>query len=162
MYTIKVDNSRFGAPLAELAQRLGDPAQVLDSIGNLLETNVRNRAALAQDPNGANWEQWADSTREYYPFAGTEYASGVEGAGNGRLLDRYGTMLGQSSLSYQVGTDSVVVGFGHDYAAYHELGTRKTPRPGLLMADPDAGTLGAEDETAVLDLISQWLDELLA
>lgn len=158
MITVKVDNSRFGAPLAQLVQRLGDPAEVLTSIGSLLENNVRNRAALAVDPNGARWQPWADSTRESYPYPGTEFAT-VEGPGNGRLLDRYGTMLG--SLSYQVGADSVVVGFGQDYAVFHEWGTKHMPRRGLLMADPDAGTLGADDEADVLGLINDWLDELL-
>lgn len=158
MFTVKVNNSRFGAPLAELAQRLGDPAEVLESIGNLLETSVRGRAARAVDPDGGRWAPWADSTRENYPFAGTEFAA-VDGPGNGRLLDRYGTMLG--SLSYQVGTDSVVVGFGQDYAVFHEWGTKHMPRRGLLMSDPDAGTLGADDVADVLGLINDWLDELL-
>lgn len=159
MFTITVDKSRFGQPLAELARRLGDPAEVLDAIGNLLETNTRNRAALAIDPTGAPWALWADSTRDVYPWPGSDAAKGKDGPGNGRLLDRYGTMLG--SLSYQVDVDSVVVGFGQPYAVFHEWGTKHMPRRGLLMADPDQGTLGDADETAVLDLVNQWLDELL-
>ena len=159
MFRAQIDRSQFGAPLDELARRLDDPAEVLEAIGNLLETNVRNRAALAIDPDGRPWAVWADSTREAYPFAGTLAGKGLEGAGNGRLLDRYGTMLG--SLSYQVDGDAVIVGFGQDYAVYHEWGTKHMPRRGLLMSDPDRGTLGAEDEASVLDLVNGWLDELL-
>lgn len=160
MFTIHVDTSRVGRPLAELAQRLGDPAEVLDAIGNLLETNARNRAELAIDPNGQPWQLWADSTRASYPWPGSEASKGVEGVAHGRLLDRYGHML--QDINYQVGTDSVTVGFGQDYAIFHEWGTKHMPRRGLLMADPDAGTLGAEDEASVLDLVNGWLDELLA
>ena len=68
-------------------------------------------------------------------------------------------MLG--SLSYQVGQSSVTVGFGQDYAVFHEWGTKTMARRGLLMSDPDAGTLGADDDASVLDLINGWLDELL-
>lgn len=159
MFTVTVDKSRFGAPLTELSKRLGDPAEVLEAIGNLLETNVRRRAEMAIDPTGQAWAPWADSTREGYPWPGSEAAAGKDGAGNGRLLDRYGTMLG--SLNYQVERDLVTVGFGQDYAVFHEWGTKHMPRRGLLMADPDAGTLGPDDEADVLNLISQWLDELL-
>lgn len=159
MFTVTIDNSRFGPPLRELAKQLGDAGPVLDAIGNLLETNARNRVALAIDPNGAPWAPWADSTLAAYPYPGTEFAKGREGAGNGKLLDRYGTML--ESLSYQVQGDTVTVGFGQPYAVYHEWGTKHMPRRGLLMADPDAGTLGADDEASVLDLVNDRLDELL-
>jgi phage gpG-like protein len=159
MLTIKVNDKSFGAPLRELADALGDPAPVLDAIGHLLETEARGRAERGVDPSGARWAPWSDATREGYPWPGSDAAVGRDGPGNGRLLDRYGTMLG--SLSYQVGTDSVRVGFGQDYATYHEYGTKHMPRRGLLTADPDTGTLGAEDEASVLDLITGWLDELL-
>jgi phage gpG-like protein len=160
MFRVTVDNRQFGQPLTTLVDRLGEPAEVLEAIGNLLETNVRRRAETATDPSGKPWAAWADSTRDAYPWPGSDAAAGKEGPGNGRLLDRYGTML--ASLSYQVGRDSVVIGFGQDYAVFHEWGTKHMPRRGLLMADPDEGTLGAEDNAAVLDLVSSWLDELLA
>lgn len=159
MLRVTVDKSRFGAPLTELARRLDDPAEVLEAIGNLLETETRKRFETRSDPDGRAWAVWADSTREAYPFAGTLDGKGPQGPGNGRLLDRYGTML--ASLNYQVEGDEVIVGFGQDYAIYHEWGTKHMPRRGLLMSDPDSGTLGAEDEASVLDLVSTWLDELL-
>jgi phage gpG-like protein len=160
MLTIKVNDKAFGQPLRELADALGDPAPVLDAIGHLLETEARGRAERGVDPSGARWATWSDATREGYPWPGAETKERIEhGPGNGRLLDRYGDMLGR--LSYQVTGDRVRVGFAHDYATYHEYGTKHMRRRGLLTADPDTGTLGAEDEASVLDLITGWLDELL-
>lgn len=157
MLTITVTGD-FSLPLQRLSAQLGNVAPVLADIGYLLETNARSRAALAVDPQGQPWAPWKPSTLAGYPFAGSDAGKGAEGPGNGRLLDRYGTMLG--SLSYQVeGADAVRVGFSQDYAVFHEWGTRRMERRGLLMADPDAGTLGAEDDAAVLELINGWLDQ---
>ena len=35
-------------------------------------------------------------------------------------------------------------------------------RRGMLLADPDQGTLGKEDEAAVLDVLDVWLTDLTA
>lgn len=67
-------------------------------------------------------------------------------------------MLG--SLSHQADATSVRIGFGKAYATYHEWGTEHMPRRGLLMSAPDAGTLGAEDEAAVLNILGSWLEGL--
>ena len=64
-------------------------------------------------------------------------------------------MLG--SLSHSSDATSVTVGFGNPVATYHEWGTEHMPRRGLLFADPDAGTLGTDDEAAVLDILSSWI-----
>ena len=56
----------------------------------------------------------------------------------------------------------VRIGFASEYAAYHEWGTVNMDRRGMLMADPDAGTLGQADEAAVLDIVAGWLDDLAA
>lgn len=159
MLKIDIDASEFGLPLDELARRLADPAPVLNSIGMVLENNARKRAELGMDPDGTPWHPWAESTRKGYPFAGTVAAQGIEGIGSGRLLDRYGEML--RGLSHQVEGDTVRVGFKDDYATFHEWGTKHMPRRGLLMSDPDVGTLGEEDEAEVLQTVNEWLDEAL-
>lgn len=157
MLTITVTGD-FSLPLQRLSAQLGNVAPVLADIGYLLETNARNRAALAVDPQGQPWAPWKPSTLAGYPFAGSAAGKGKDGAGNGLLLNRYGEML--RGLNYQLeGGDAVRVGFDEDYAMFHEWGTHQMPRRGLLMADPDAGTLGAEDDAAVLDLINGWLDQ---
>lgn len=92
-----------------------------------------------------------------YPWVPTTLADYPDD-GNRRLLHRYGDMLG--SLSHQADSSSVRIGFGQPYATHHEWGTEHMPRRGLLMGDPDAGTLGPEDEAAVLDILGLWLEGL--
>ena len=157
MLTITVDDSAFRTYLKQLQKDLGDLYPVMDSIGNALETRVRQRFQTRTDPQGQPWSPWRESTQEGYPFPGSP-AAAVEGPGNGRLLDRHGTML--SLLSYNPDNTSVRIGFASEYAEYHEWGTVNMDRRGMLMADPDAGTLGENDEAAVLDILAVWLDDL--
>lgn len=158
MLTITVDDSAFRATMRRLQDGLSDLTPVMERIGYTLEANVKNRFETATDPNGQPWKAWTEQTRATYPFAGTEYAKGDEGPGNGRLLDRYGTMLG--GLNHQADSNSVRVGFAMPYAAYHEYGTKKMHRRGMLMGNPDAGTLGQGDEKAVLDILNDFLQGL--
>lgn len=156
MLTITVDDKNFRTYLQELHSRLDNLTPVMEEIGSGLENRVRRRFETATDPTGAAWEPWDDSTLETYPFPGTKSAARTKyGAGNARLLDRSGTMLG--SLNYQADPTSVTIGFANDYAVYHEFGTRKMPRRGMLMDNPTTGTLGEADERLVLDLLTEWL-----
>ena len=116
----------------------------MEAIGAELEARVSGRFETESDPRGHPWAPWAPSTVEDYPKDG-----------NRRILDRYGDML--SSLSHQADADSVRVGFGDPVAAYHEWGTVHMPRRGLLMDDPDAGTLAPDDETAVLEILQTFI-----
>lgn len=131
--------------LAELGKKAGNLRGLMDSLGQEMETRVSNRFETRTDPSGAPWIQWADSTIANYP-----------NDGNGTLLDRYGDML--ASLSHQADDSSVTWGFATPYAAYHEFGTKRMPRRGMLTEDPDAGTLSADDQAAVLGIIEVYLD----
>ena len=144
MLTIEVTNDTIRPYLERLQARAGDLSQPLASIGMELESRISGRFETESDPRGAAWHPWAASTRATYP-AGA----------NGRILDRYGDML--ASLSHQVGKNEVRIGFGDPKAAYHEWGTKRMPRRGLLFDDPDAGTLAPDDEVAVLDVLSAYL-----
>ena len=115
------------------------------AIGGMLEARISGRFETESDPTGVAWMPWAESTRASYPEDG-----------NARILDRYGDML--SSLNWQADASSVRVGFGQPYAVYHEWGTKRMPRRGLLFENPDAGALAPDDEKAVLDLLMDWLD----
>lgn len=147
MLSIDVNDFGFRAHLVRLEQRLGDMTPVMESIGMVLESNISSRFETRSDPGGRPWAPWAEATQDSYPEDG-----------NRRLLDRYGDMLG--SLNHQADAKSVRVGFGMDYAAYHEWGTEHMPRRGLLFDDPDAGTLGAADDAAVLDVLQNFMDEI--
>ena len=131
--------------LTDLGKRTGNLRSLMDSIGQEMETRVANRFETQTDPSGAPWIQWADSTIANYPDDG-----------NGTILDRYGDML--ASLSHQADDSSVTYGFATPYAAFHEFGTKRMPRRGLLTEDPDAGTLSADDQAAILGIIEVYLD----
>lgn len=122
---------------------------VMDAIGNEMVSRTSARFETKTDPSGAPWAQWKPSTVKSYPKDG-----------NKKLLDRYNDMLG--SLSHQVDSDSSVrIGFGQPYAKWHELGTGKMDRRGMLTADPVAKTLGADDEDAVLGILRAALQNAL-
>lgn len=149
MIDIQTDDSAFRASLTRLQSRLGNLTPVMQSIGMELESRISGRFESRTDPAGRAWAPWAQSTVETYPDGG-----------NRRLLDRYGDML--ASLSHQANANSVRIGFGQPYAAFHEFGTTDMPRRGLLFADPDAGTLGEDDQDAVMDILGVWLDGLVS
>lgn len=157
MITITVEDAGFRAYLQEMQDRMGDLTPVMEEIGNTLEQNIRGRFETRTDPNGAPWKPWSPATRDSYPTPGSPAAS-TDGAGNGKLLDRYGTML--AGLNYQPNSDSVRIGFAQPYATYHEYGTSKMPRRGMLMGDPNAVTLGATDEATVIDILGAWVANL--
>lgn len=158
MITITVEDSALRAHLQKLDSRLANLTPVMSEIGGQLENNVRQRFETRTDPNGTPWKPWADSTFENYPFPNSKSAARAKyGAGNARLLDRYGTMLG--SLSHQADASSVTIGFANDYAVFHEYGTKNMPRRGMLLATPTQGSLGANDEADVLDIVNHWLEQ---
>ena len=146
MLEIKLDDSAFRADLATLYRRLGNLKPVMQSIGMEMESRISGRFETRTDPNGKRWATWAQSTVDSYPEDG-----------NRQLLDRYGDML--LSLNHKADATSVRIGFGKPYAAFHEWGTERMPRRGLIFADPDAGTLSKGDEEAVLDIIGLYLQE---
>lgn len=152
--SVEVSSKPVTEALEKLLRGMRNLRPVMDSIGQELESRVSGRFETQTDPLGQAWAPWAPSTAENYPKDG-----------NNRILDRYGDML--RSLNHKADSSSVRVGFGavaskagDVYAAYHEWGTWKMPRRGLLMADPDRGTLGQEDEASVLDILEVWLGDL--
>lgn len=152
MLTITLQDAALRSYLQQLQNRLGDLSPLLDEIGNTLETNTRERFRTFTAPEGNKWDSWQPNTRERYPFAGKK---SKEGTGNARLLDRYGTMLG--GLSYQVGKNSVSVGFSDPYAIFHEFGTKHMARRGMLTANPEQATLGPSDKADVLEILNHWI-----
>lgn len=155
MLTVTIDSKPVLDMLTRLARRMDNLTPVMNDIGMALDTRVRERFETQRDPLGKTWEPWADATKESYPKGGHR-----------RLMDRYGDMLG--SLSFRADKTSARIAFsavaskdGDVYAAYHEWGTRKMPRRGLLFADPDAGTLAPNDERTVLDILEAYLSGAL-
>lgn len=132
------------AVLSKLESKLGDMTPAFAAIGQELDSRVSARFETETDPNGRPWDDWAPSTERYYPKDG-----------HAKKLDRSGTM--QASRGFRAGRSSVEVGFAQPYAAYHEFGTKKMSRRGLLFADPDAGTLGRGDIDAIAEVLDAYL-----
>lgn len=151
MLTVTTNSKPVDDLLTKLLRQMDDLTPAMQGIGQELSSRISGRFETRSDPLGKAWAPWAESTRENYPKDG-----------RGLLLERYGDML--KSLNFQADSTSVRVGFGAAasktgdvYATYHEFGTKKMPRRGLLFADPAAGTLAPDDEAAVLDILSVFL-----
>jgi phage gpG-like protein len=151
MLTVTVNSKPVDDLLTKLLGSMGDLTPAMKSIGQELNSRISARFETRTDPLGTPWAPWTESTRDNYPKDG-----------RGLVLERHGDML--KSLNFQADGTSVRVGFGavaskkgDVYAAYHEWGTVKMLRRGLLFADPNTGTLAPADETAVLDIISVFL-----
>ena len=178
------------ASVLEMLNRLQstgvDTAPVLEDIGSTLVTNVALRMREETDPDGNPWPDLADSTilarmrartqastrrrrdgesgqsrRWLTTQRGTTRASAMSVLSRYQILQDTGSMAG--SLNYQVDSGSVTVGFNMEYAVYHEFGAPRNnmPKRGLLMSDPEAGTLGEEDHTAVLDILNGYFQGAL-
>lgn len=154
--------------LDDVVARLEDRRPLLERIGAVLESNIESRFDAKRDPSGQAWAPLAESTREGYDRADTTRRGRNAGQvrRQGTLLERTRQM--RDSLSREVGDDFVEVGMNRvsddgkwQIPLLHETGTRRgLPRRGIFFADPEAGTLGAEDEADVLAEITDFLDDV--
>jgi len=152
--TVEIQDGEVRDKLDALEQRLGNLEPVLDAIGAKLESNVRIRFDLQQDPTGIVWSPLKPSTLKSYR---SKYPEGIPGS----LLDRSGGAGMRQSLTYVVEDGSLYLGFGKPYALWHETGTGKMDRRGLLTADPDLGTLGDGDQHDILDILNGYLQQVI-
>ncbi len=148
MISIDIDDRQILDVLARLRARVDDMTPVMNAIGMKLEARISRRFEDTTDPNGRLWMPGSRG----YPW---EYDRRYPKDGNRRLLDRTGDLL--DGLSYQADRDSVVIGFGVDYAAFHEYGTKHMQRRGILFSDPVARTLGDDDRDSILVILSRYL-----
>jgi phage gpG-like protein len=154
IFTVTINNGTVIDALNKLFDRGQDMQPVLHAIGQELENRVRARFETKTDPEGEKWDGWKPSTQKRYDKADTVGKSRkAKVVRKGSLLDREGHMLG--SLSYQVESDGVRVGFGMPYAIYHEFGTVNMARRGIL-ANEVGGNLGTGDKQAILDLVQSY------
>lgn len=145
MITITFNDTLVQARLRELAGRMSNLSPAMDAIGQRLEARISNRFETRRDPLGNAWASWKQSTAKAYPKDG-----------NRKILDRYADLL---KTTHTVGDSgaSVRVGLGASYGYFHEYGTKKMARRGILFADPTQRTLAPADQADVLDIISRFL-----
>lgn len=143
------------ADLRRLLQHLDRPADLMRDLAAVLEGQVEQRLDFKRDPSGQRWAKLAESTVE-------RYAAEDKGSRRGTLLERTGQM--RNSLSASSGDDWAEVGMSRlspngawQLPQLHEFGTTKMPRRGMFFADPEAGTLGQDDQNALADAIDTWL-----
>jgi phage virion morphogenesis protein len=145
MLTITVNDTLVQTRLNQLTARMSNLSPAMDAIGQRLEAKISNRFESQRDPNGNAWTPWKPSTSKSYPKDG-----------NRKILDRYSDLL-KTTHNVSDGGKSVTVGLGAAYGYFHEFGTKKMVRRGILFADPVAKTLSPADQTDVLDIINRFL-----
>jgi len=156
---IEVDGSaELQAFLQQAVRRLQRPAELMEALAARLEASVQERFDRKVDPTGAAWAPLAPATLE-------KYADEDKGRRQGSLLQRTGQM--RASLTSAAGADFAEVGMsrlsdGGEWSIplLHETGTRRMPRRGIFLADPDAGTLGQQDEALLTEEIQAFLDDV--
>lgn len=146
MIEIQIDSQPVLDAFNRLIAAGQEPRAMLDAIGIEMKSRVSARFETKTDPDGTPWAPWKPSTVKSYPKSGA----------NNKLLERFNDML--DSLNHQADNDSVFIGFGQPYAQYHEYGTVRMARRGMLTAAPDAGTLGAGDEEAIVGVLRTALE----
>jgi phage gpG-like protein len=146
------------ADLARAIAQLQRPRELMQALGDMLVGNIERRFGTKRDPTGAAWAPLAPATLK-------RYADEDKGARRGTILQRTGRM--RDSLTANAGNDYVEVGMSRltdggrwSIPLLHETGTRRMPRRGIFLADPNAGRLGAQDERDLEQELSDFLDGL--
>lgn len=162
-------NTELREQIADALRRLERPRELMQVLGATLEENINRRFDQKRDPNGEAWKPLAASTRKTYDGEDTAVKGGKRAAApsrRGTLLERTRQM--RNSLAANAGDDYTEVGMTRltddgkwQIPLLHEFGTsRGMPRRGIFFADPEAGTLGAEDERDLEADIVGFLDDV--
>jgi phage virion morphogenesis protein len=145
------------AQISGLLAQLEDPKDLMEAIGGQLEANIQLRFVTKTDPAGNTWAPITPNTIKRYKKV---YPDGTPGS----LLNRNQRMLG--TLANNATNDSVEVGFSSPYAIFHVAGTKKMVRRDSLFAslsaDYTTGTLGAQDEADILEIVEGFMAKPLA
>lgn len=151
-----LDSTEILLALARTTRVMEDPQALLIAIGGELEGNIRLRFTTKTDPAGKPWQPLAESTRKSYE---RKYKGSIPGS----LLVRSGLML--NTLASNVLGDALQVGFSSPYAIFHVTGTRHMPRRDSLFAaiaaSGSSGTLGAQDEADIIEIVEAELRKAL-
>jgi phage virion morphogenesis protein len=142
MLDIEIDDREVRQALERLRRRVQDMSPVMRAIGADMERRMLERFETETDPAGRKWAPLAKRTLKAKK-------------GRGSILYQHGTLM--DSRSWQADASSVRWGFGQKYAAFHEFGTKKMPRRGLLFADAERRELAEEDRSLILEAIRAHL-----
>lgn len=143
--TIEIQDAELRSRLGEAISRLERPHDLMTRIGDVLAARAEWRFEHQVDPDGAPWAPLLESTLERKRKLGKPSLALV--------LDGYL----EGSVQANATDHAVEVGYGMEYARFHETGTRHMPRRALLTSDWKAGALGDADRSAVLTEVENWL-----
>lgn len=136
------DLDRLQTRLDRLAK--ADRSQLLEDLGAVLESSTRARIQSEKSgPDGEPWPDWSPA------YAETRH-------GGHSLLSADGGLL--NSIRSDVRGDEVEVGTNLVYGAVHQFGGAEVDMP--IPARPYLG-VSAQDESDMLAVADEWLDELL-
>lgn len=161
-------NRELLADLEQALRRIDRPADLMRALGARLEANIQERFDTKRDPDGNAWAGLAPSTQARYDKQDTAKSGKFKGQvrKRGTLLQRTGDMrrsLNPSNYGddyFEVGMNRLSDGGKWSIPLLHETGTTRMPRRGIFFSDPDAGTLGAQDEEALDEELMAFLDDV--
>lgn len=160
-------NQELLADLEQALKRLERPAELMQALGARLVSNIQERFDTKRDPDGNRWAELAASTRARYDRQDTGKSGKYRGQvrKSGTLLERSGVMRQSLNPTYgddwaEVGMNRLTDGERWSIPLLHETGTRRMPRRGIFFSNPDSGTLGADDEAALNEEITAFLDDV--
>ncbi len=142
MLNVEVDDRELRRAFADLKRQVEDFSPLTNAIGAEMERRMLERFETRTDPTGQPWRPLSPRTLRAKQ-------------GRGSILVDSGTMM--DSRTFTSGQSSVSWGFGQPYAAYHEFGTRRMPRRGLLLADPNTGRMAEKDQELIRELLAEYL-----
>jgi phage gpG-like protein len=143
--SVTVENAGVLNSLAVLLGRMTDLTPAMRDIGTKLESRVLLRFDTKTDPAGQPWAPWS-------PLHAKLRAEQRRGT----LLSFSGRM--RASLTNVPGPTSVEVGFGVEYAKYHEQVSKgKGILPARRMLTADGRNLSQTDRAAVLRIVNRYL-----
>lgn len=134
--------------LAALQAAIEHPEPAFQAAADELVTLADRRFQTKTDPAGIPWASWRPRTARRRLKEGYNQASNLLEITRGLRLSLHGE-----------GTDEgIVLGMGKSYAPFHETGTRRMARRGILLAQvsPEPA-LGEPDRRAVLDILGDHL-----
>lgn len=128
-----------------MALKPAERKALLASIGEEIITQTKDRFAEKKTPDGDDWADIAESTKNYY-----QKKIGSKNPGNG-ILWRQGNLM--DSLTQEASSWSVVVGATKVYAAVHQYGWKEKN----IIARPYIG-LSAENKVEIIEIINAFLE----
>ena len=171
--SIEIDDAELRREFKRLLDAVQDPSPALREIGEVLTRSTKERFQTETGPDGAKWEQNADSTLLNYLRKRQGLSKRKTATGGRTLTQRGARALGgkqiltdrgdlADSIAYQLeGDNSVAVGTSRIYAAMQQFGGTTADHPQLWGDIPARPFLGISDadEADILAILRAHLGD---